>query len=175
MPKQTSSGPASNGDPVWGTLEDFDRDVDPEGAYKQRHRGGSGHGSLGDERKGFVRLRRKGWDDLMALQRAGALTHQEVLIVVGMLTRAGYRTESMGAVLGGDGELAAALGVPRNRLLPACRSAQALDIIDPLLLPNNLRAGWRFTREAWLWLVGEEEHPPPPNAAARLGRPAPPS
>lgn len=169
MPKATADDDDALGSAkATGTAADFDRPVDVEDLFKKRHNGGAGHGTLGDSRRGFVRLRRKGWDDLLALQRDGALTHQDVVIVVSLLTRAGFRPEKMGVVLGQDGELAAAIGVHRNRILPACRAAQSLGIVEPLLLPVSGRAGWRFTREAWLWLAGEEDHPPPPEAAKRL-------
>jgi hypothetical protein len=168
VPKVTPDDEAPVGAGGTGTAADFDRPIDVEDLFKKRHNGGAGHGTLGDTRRGFVRLRRKGWDDLMALQRVGALTHQEVVIVVSLLTRAGFRPDKMGVVLGQDGELAAAVGVHRNRILPACRAAQALGIMEPLLLPVSGRAGWRFTREAWAWLAGEEDHAPPPEAAARL-------
>ena len=171
MPEQTSSGPDGDRGRAPAIADDLDRPVDPAEARRRRHETAAGHGSLGDERAGYVMLSRRGWDGLMALRGAGALTHQDVVVVVGMLTRAGYRPESIGAVLGADGELAAAVGVPRKRILPACRSAQALGILDPISLPNERRVGWRFTREAWLWLVGEEDYPPPQAASARLAGP----
>lgn len=168
MPKGTLDDDALGSAKGYGTVSDFDRPLDVDDLFRKRHNGGAGHGTLGDSRRGFVRLRRKGWDDLLALQRAGALTHQDVVIVVSLLTRAGFRPDKMGVVLGQDGELAAAIGVHRNRILPACRAAQALGLLHPMRLTTGGRAGWRFTREAWLWLAGEDDQPPPPEAAARL-------
>jgi hypothetical protein len=154
-----------------GGAADFSRPLDVEDAWKKRFNGGAGHGTLGDTRRGFVRLQRKAWDDLMALQRAGAFKHQDVVILVGLLTRSGFRPDRMGVVLGNDVELAEALGVHRNRLPSAFRAAQALDIIEPLMV-GKAKAGWRFSREAWQWLAGPSEHPAPDAVRRRLSAPA---
>lgn len=155
-----------------GTLADFDRPLDVDKAFRRRTKDSTGEGDLDDTRAGFVRLRRGGWDGLNALIAAKALTPHQALVVVGLLTRAGYRPERMGVVLGTDTELAELLGLHRNQLGPLGRELQRLDIMESLQRSDGQRAGLRFTREAWQWLVGgDKDVPAPPGAAARLDPP----
>jgi hypothetical protein len=152
----------------YGTVSDFDRPLDVEAAFRGRHNGGAGHGTLGDSRKGFVRLRRRGWDDLRRLAVVDQLTDHQVMMTIALLTRAGYRQDRMGVVLGTDRELALALGMHFNRAKRLWEALEALGIGQRLVLDSGERAGWRFDRQAWQWLAGEEDHPPPRPVAAIL-------
>lgn len=91
-----------------------------------------------------------------------------MLLAVALLTRAGYRPDRMGVVMGTDEELARALGMHYNRIKGLWLRLEGLGIGERLSLENGDRAGWRFTRQAWQWLAGEEDHPPPYQVAEAL-------
>lgn len=151
-----------------GTAADFDRPLDVEQAFLNRQNGGAGHGTLRDNRAGFVRLRRKGWDDLRALADAGELTDHQVFMTVALLTRSGFRPDRMGVVLGTDRELARVLGMHYNRVKGLWLALESLGIGERLVTDSGDRAGWRFTRQAWQWLAGEQDYPPPRQVATAL-------
>ena len=158
----------------YGTAADFDRPFDVEQAFRSRHNGGGGRGTLNDTRAGFVRLRRRGWDGLRALADAGHLTDHQVMLAVALLTRSGYRLDHMGAVMGTDRELARALGMHHNRVKALWLRLEGLGLGERLVVDSGERAGWRFSREAWCWLAGEQDHPPPYQVTAALA-PEPPA
>lgn len=164
MPK----GKRGDDEDQYGTAKDFDRPLDINKVFVVRHNGGAGHGTLGDTRAGFVRLRRKGWDGLRALAGARELTDHQVLLTVALLTRSGFRPDRMGVVLGTDRELARALGMHHNRVKGLWLALEALGIGERLVTDSGERAGFRFTRQAWQWLAGEEDHPPPRQVTAVL-------
>lgn len=158
-------------DDEYGTAADFDRPFDVERAFRARHNGGTGRGSLNDTRGGFLRLRRRGWDGLRALADAKQLTDHQVLLAVALLTRSGWRPDHMGAVMGTDAELAKALGMHPNRVKAFWLRLESLGLGERLVVGNGERAGWRFGREAWCWLAGEEDHPAPRQVVAALAPP----
>lgn len=170
MPKSEPDNEPSGNAGTEGTEADFDRPLDIERAYLTRLNGGTGRGSLRDSRGGYVRVQRTAWDALWRLQRAKVLTPQDLLVIVALATRAGFRSDKMGVVLGNHTELADALGVRRQALVTACRKAEDLRLVDELRLEGGQSAGWRFLPDAYFWLAGKEQRPTPPAVAARLDR-----
>lgn len=165
-----NAGAADDGEPEGGSGRDYDLPVDAEAAYAGRLNKGAGRGGLRERRVGYVRLRRQAWDGLWALQRAGELSPMDLAIVVGLVTRAGYRPGRVGVVTGNLRELADALGVRQQSLRQTCRRADRLGLLDELVTDAGDRVGWRFTRDAWFWLTapGRGERPAPGPVAERL-------
>ncbi len=170
MPKDEPANQPSGNTGTQGTEADFDRPLDIERVYLTRLNGGTGRGSLRDSRGGYVRVQRTAWDDLWRLQRARVLTPQDLLVIVALATRAGYRPDRMGVVLGNHTDLADVLGVRRQALVTACRKAETLRLVDELRLEGGQSAGWRFLPDAYFWLAGKDQRPTPPAVAARLAR-----
>lgn len=143
------------------------RDVDQ--AYDSRFNKSSGHGTLRDGMGGYARLRRPAWEVLWRLQRAGLLTPQELMVIVAMSLRSGYRPARLGVVLGNYTELGEALGVRWQVVKAACKKAEDLRLMDELYLERNGKtAGWRFREDVYWWLNAKKAKPLPAALAARL-------
>jgi hypothetical protein len=158
--------PAREG--TFGTEEDWDKFQDVDQAYAGRLNKNSGHGTLRDGMGGYARLRRPAWDALWRLQRAGALTPQDLSVVVALVLRAGYRPARLGVVLGNQRELSDALGVRRQAVKDACAKAEELRLVDELYLDNGKTAGWRFREDVYWWLTSTRAKPMPAALTARL-------
>jgi prophage regulatory protein len=143
--------------------DDPDAPLDVEQAFLRRHGDDPAQG-----RDGALPLSRPGWDGLRRLAEAGALTDHQVLMTVSLLTRAGRGGGRDGIVLGNDVEMARALGMHPNRVKGLWEALEALGLGMRLVLPKGGRAGWRFSPQAWRWLVGGDEGAAPPEQVAAV-------
>ncbi len=165
------------------TPSSWDQPFDVDAASKGAGGESAGQGMLRDPRGGFLKLRRKALDDLWALVRQkrkpAPLTHQQLVIVLWLVTQAGWRSDSAGVVLGTNAELARLLGVRWHSLSEAVEAAARLGLLEPLVRSDGEHAGYRFTRDGYGWLAADWPHqrrpaalekelawqaPPPPRA-----------
>ena len=143
--------------PKPATASSWDKPFDVDAASKGAGGNLAGHGMIGDPRSGFMLLRREALDDLWALTRQkrkpAPMTHQQLVIVLWLVTQAGWRDESAGVVLGTIAELASVLGARWHAVSEAVDAAARLGLLDRLVRSDGEHAGYRFTCDGYGWLA----------------------